>query len=37
MVLSGSVHYSTELFKASTIERMLGHYKQLLEFDSRAP
>ena len=30
MVLAGLVHYSTELFKASTIERMLGHYKQLL-------
>jgi amino acid adenylation domain-containing protein len=28
--ISGSVRYSTDLFDASTIERMIGHYKTLL-------
>ena len=29
--LRGSLNYNTDLFDASTIERMLGHYKTLLE------
>jgi amino acid adenylation domain-containing protein len=29
--LSGALEYSTDLFDRSTIERMLGHYRRLLE------
>lgn len=29
--LKGSIEYSTDLFEAETIKRMLGHYRQLLE------
>src|SRR3984957_18362955 len=29
--MSGSVEYSTELYEAKTIERMLGHWEQLLK------
>ncbi|HEX8145822.1 MAG TPA: amino acid adenylation domain-containing protein, partial [Pyrinomonadaceae bacterium] len=30
-VLTGTVEYSTDLFDASTIERLVGHYRELLE------
>jgi non-ribosomal peptide synthetase component F len=29
--LAGMVHYSTDLFDASTIDRILGHFQRLLE------
>ena len=33
----GEVIYSTDLFDASTIERMVGHFVTLLEGSSRIP
>ncbi len=29
--LAGTLHYNTDLFDATTMERMLGHYEKLLE------
>jgi amino acid adenylation domain-containing protein len=36
-VLAGSLEYSTDLFERSTIERMAGHYRQLLESIAAEP
>ncbi|HEV2149751.1 MAG TPA: amino acid adenylation domain-containing protein, partial [Longimicrobiaceae bacterium] len=35
--LAGSLEYSTELFDASTVQRMLGHFRVLLEGAAAAP
>ena len=35
--LKGRVEYSTDLYKASTINRMIGHFKNLLSSIAKNP